>query len=248
MLGSLFNHSTRYPEKETLQIEELSIQIIRSQRKSLALQVKPKGLILRAPLNCSKSELTRFVLSKVNWLRKRATNMQEQLKDSEKSYQTGESFLFKGENFSLDIIKGSKGTAAFNTHTAIISIIVPNNIKDKPAYAQRKLNAAYKAEALAHLSQRCAELSKKTGLQFKSIKVRDYKARWGSCSSSGDLAFNWRIIMAPLAAIDSVIIHELAHTKHFNHSKAFWALVNKHCPNYQESHLFFQENQYRLMY
>jgi len=237
-----------YPKKETLVVEELSIQVIRTKRKSVALQIKPHGCVMRAPLNCPTSELKRFAQSKLTWLRKRTKAIEGQLEGSDKQYIDGETFLFKGENFVLKIERGSKGYLSFNSETKTITAIAPPNSKDKTGYIKRKLHSQYKADALRYLTQRCKELSLQTGLSYNSIKVRDYKARWGSCSNTGDLSFNWRIIMAPLSAIDSVIFHELAHTKHFNHSKQFWALVDKHCPNYSDAHQYFQDNQYRLMF
>jgi len=237
-----------YPKKETLLIEEISIQIIRTKRKSVSLQIKPQGCIMRAPLNCPTSELKRFAKSKLAWLRKRTKAMEGQLEGAEKQYVNGENFQFKGETFQLKIEKGNKGYLSFNSETKTITVIAPPNSKDKTAYIKRKIHTEYKTEALRYLEKRCEELSQQTGLKYKSIKVRDYKARWGSCSHTGELSFNWRIIMAPLSAIDSVIYHELAHTKHFNHSKRFWTLVDKHCPDYQESHQYFQDNQYRLMF
>ena len=72
------------------------------------------------------------------------------------------------------------------------------------------------------------------GVQAKTIKVREYKRRWGSCDAKANLSFNWRIMMAPEAVIDYVVVHEMAHIIEFNHSKQFWAIVSEIMPQWQD--------------
>lgn len=67
-----------------------------------------------------------------------------------------------------------------------------------------------------------------------SVKVKSYKSSWGSCSRSGDISFHWAIIMAPHYIVDYVVVHELCHMIHHNHSPAFWQQVEKVLPNYSE--------------
>ena len=81
-------------------------------------------------------------------------------------------------------------------------------------------------------------------LKVKEIKVRSYKNRWGSCSSNGNISYNWKLIMAPEKIIDYVIIHELCHLIHFNHSRDYWGEVSKKLPNYRESKEWLKSNQY----
>ena len=69
---------------------------------------------------------------------------------------------------------------------------------------------------------------------YNKIYIRDQKTRWGSCSSKGNLNFNWRLIMAPLFIMDYIVVHELAHLVHPNHSRDFWKLVKKIVPDYKE--------------
>lgn len=77
--------------------------------------------------------------------------------------------------------------------------------------------------------ERCAA---RLGCAFGRVRLGDPRARWGSCTSRGDLMFSWRLIMAPTAVLDYVIAHEVAHLVEFNHSRRFWALVEQLCPNH----------------
>ena len=74
------------------------------------------------------------------------------------------------------------------------------------------------------------------------MKIRSYRARWGSCNEKGDISLNWKLIMLPESVIDYVLIHELVHVLRHDHSKLFWNLVEKKCPNYKEEKKWLKEN------
>jgi predicted metal-dependent hydrolase len=80
------------------------------------------------------------------------------------------------------------------------------------------------------------------GVAFQGIRIKNTKTRWGSCSSKGNLNFNWKLMMAPPYAMEYVVIHELCHLKHLNHSKAFWALVSEHMPDYKKAETWLKNH------
>ena len=88
-------------------------------------------------------------------------------------------------------------------------------------------------EAKNYIPARVKELSQKTGLSPNKIILKNTKSQWGSCSRSKNISLSYNLISASKAAIDYVIIHELCHLEHMNHSKDFWNLVTKHYPNYK---------------
>ena len=91
----------------------------------------------------------------------------------------------------------------------------------------------YRNAARAVFESRTAYYQKATGGRYSSITVRDQKSRWGSCSSRGTLSFNYRLIFAPSIILDYVVVHELCHLTHMNHSKDFWNLVASVMPDYK---------------
>ncbi len=91
------------------------------------------------------------------------------------------------------------------------------------------------ARARAALGPWLAEVSSHTGLKYGRLRVATQKTRWGSCSSSGTISLNARMLLLPSHLVDYLLVHELCHTREMNHGAAFWALVERHCPDYQEA-------------
>lgn len=92
----------------------------------------------------------------------------------------------------------------------------------------------YRAQAAELIQEKVGKWGAELGLNHTKVTIRGQKSRWGSCSRKGNLSFNWKLMMAPEAVIDYVVIHELAHLKEMNHSKRFWQLVAQHCPEWRE--------------
>jgi predicted metal-dependent hydrolase len=88
-------------------------------------------------------------------------------------------------------------------------------------------------KAKIYIPKRVQELSKHAGFNYKKITIRSQKTRWGSCSADGRLSFNYRLIRFREKVVDYVIIHELCHLKELNHTKKFWDLVERFCPDYK---------------
>lgn len=86
----------------------------------------------------------------------------------------------------------------------------------------------------AKFSERVQYYSNRMGVTYKRITIRNQKTRWGSCSEKGNLNFNYRLYYFPLELLDYVVVHELAHRKHMNHSAVFWEEVGRYCPDYKE--------------
>lgn len=108
------------------------------------------------------------------------------------------------------------------------------------------LEKRFKKAAKEYFPKRCEELQKLTGGYYTSITVRNQKTRWGSCSQTGTLSFNYRLMMAPPVVIDYVIIHELCHLTHLNHSKAFWDKLASILPDYASQKQWLKEHGHEL--
>lgn len=93
-----------------------------------------------------------------------------------------------------------------------------------------------KGISLDYLSARSSELAKKLQVEhlLSGISIKDYRTKWGTCDSKGNVTFNWRLLLLPRVLSDYIIVHELCHLKHLNHSTRFWNFVSEYCENYKE--------------
>jgi predicted metal-dependent hydrolase len=101
--------------------------------------------------------------------------------------------------------------------------------------------AELRRQADAELPARLRELAAQHGFALTGVRVRDQRTRWGSCSRRGGISLNWRLIQMPAHVRDYILLHELAHLRHLNHSRQFWKLVASICPWYREAHRWLKD-------
>ena len=178
----------------------MDVEVIRSRRKTLALQVRETGVVVRAPWYVREKEIRRFVESHLDWIEKQLRKLEEAA-----SSEAGAAPLTEAE------------LAALTTQ------------------ARRDLTG--RAERFAPL----------VGVRYGRISIRHQKTKWGSCSSKGNLNFNCLLMLTPEAVRDYVVVHELCHRRHMNHSPAFWAEVERVLPDYRTAKTWLKKNGAALM-
>jgi hypothetical protein len=208
----------------------------------MALQIKNGEVIVRLPSFASIKTAEKFVHAKSAWVQQKlAAQPQAPIT---KSYTDGELFYFLGEQYPLKLI-GSKQTTSISFTDKQIQLHGRLN-RLSPKGINQKLTDWYKRQATCYLQKRTAELAQQTRLIPKSVEVKTYKARWGSCRITGEIQLNWKLIMAPTEVIDYVIIHELCHLKHHNHSVQFWRLVETFQPDFKQHRLWLKKHSQQL--
>jgi predicted metal-dependent hydrolase len=169
------------------------------------------------------------------------------------TFLEGEAYRFLGENYFLKYIKNedSKITKIkVEIRKPNLILKIPHRLwrEDFSAHPhpsfKKHIVSFYEEAARRVLPKRVKELSEITGFKPTNISLRKQKTLWGSCSPSGSIQLNWKLISAPLNVIDYVVIHELAHLKHPNHSKQFWSEVAIYCPEYKQLRLWLKKNYY----
>lgn len=212
-------------------MEPNEYEIIRSKRRTLALQIGKNGkLIIRAPLKLSEKYIQDFISKNRVWIQKH---------QSKKKQNLAKKFI-EGENFWL---WGNKYILKFSNKTQ--PKITDNYLEIHPAYQKNPQKVSqdfYKNELEKILPERVNFWVKNMNLKPKNIKISSAQNRWGSCTAHENLNFSFRLAMVPLEILDYVIVHELAHLKQLNHSPTFWKVVEQTLPNYKKSRKWLREN------
>jgi hypothetical protein len=200
-----------------------NVQIKRiAKRRHLLLNVSHNEITVKAPYYASNREIHRFVIEHLDWIAR-----QKQKLPPETKFRHGEEFFYLGYPRML------------NVHLAKRAILIEENdiflYHPNPTELtiKRQLKAFFQSEATNYLSTRTKELATLMQLKTNAVEIKTYKARWGSCDAKGQIQLNWKLMMAPPETIDYVIVHELCHLVHFNHSNAFWQLVANFMPDYK---------------
>ncbi len=212
--------------------ETISLEIIRKPNmKHIYLRVTPNGVIVSANKRTPFRDIEFFVLSKSAWLKKHL-KVQE-IKTQKRLFLTGNEVYFKGKAFVLEceeIEELNKPSVELYEHKFIVSM--PQNTTQETL--ESLFDNFYKSKAIEAITPMVEEWSSKMNLHPKHIGFRKAKRRWGSCSSQNSLSFNYYLMKLPLPVVEYVVVHELAHIKEKNHSKNFWALVEKFLPHYKD--------------
>jgi predicted metal-dependent hydrolase len=148
---------------------------------------------------------------------------------------------FKGRTLQLMVTTSLCKPCIRTTAECLLVNLYQEQVTTQPL-VENILLQWYKTQSFIYLKSRTAFWADRIGVSFRRICIKDQRSRWGSCSSLHNLNYNWRIIMAPEPVIDYLIIHEVSHLVHFNHSTHFWELVSMHDPIYQEHKLWLKQN------
>ena len=201
-------------------------EIIRSKRKTIALIVDMDGrVIVRAPSNATSKQIEEFIDEKEEWIRSKKEMADKLPRVLPKAYITGEDFYYLGRSYPLEIVDEQSKPLILTEKFLLTRTALP--------HAEEIFTRWYKNQARRVITQRVEKFAKENGFVYKRIRITSAKTRWGSCSSKDSLNFTWRLVMAPIYAIDYVVIHELVHLEEKNHSKAYWYKVKKLMPDYK---------------
>lgn len=239
--------TTKNAIAKTLNIDGLAVALVRSKRRTLGLEISPHGVKARAPVRMSERDIVEFIQHKRAWIDKHQANMPLATEKTTLELKNGATIKLRGADFTLNVISGSRQPVSIQTNQITVPVIDSNTPLE--TRVKNKLIKWYKHVAQNELQTRAryyAELMNVPPRRTDQIYVRDYKRRWGSCDSKGKLSFNWRILQAPTAVSDYVVIHELAHCHEFNHSKRFWSIVAKQMPDYKEHDAWLSQHGHSL--
>ncbi|OQK15876.1 hypothetical protein AU255_16945 [Methyloprofundus sedimenti] len=232
-------------------------QIRRSQRARRArIVVTADKVEVVAPLRMPEKQIQQFMHAKQAWIESAKNKVQRHVDSSvsfaPESYQQGAKIPYLGESYLLQIEFGQHTQIRIDFFQSFI-VYVPE--KFKKMYSGTALNEQIRLAIIHWMGQAAAKQAQKTIDQFaplyqlspRSISIKTQKSRWGSCGIHNDINLNWLLILAPAEVFEYVVVHELCHIQQRNHSAAFWALVARHCPGYEQQRRWLKKYGASLM-
>lgn len=202
----------------------LPYRLVRRKRRTIALTVDHDGITAAAPRWVSLGEIETFIRVKETWLRKR---LAEAAPADTFEWRAGARLAWLGGEVTLlpDPLARTPCLDGDKLRVGLAPDAAPE------AWRQTVL-AWMRSEALAVFRERASRLAPLLGVTVPPIRLSNSKSQWGSCSASGRVLLCWRLSHLSLPLVDYVVAHELAHLLQLNHSKRFWALVERLCPDY----------------
>ncbi len=221
--------------------------IVRSQRRrSIGIKIQHGEVRVSAPVYVGEREIADFVTSKQSWITRHLQAQQGSLAQLPiRRWQHGEQVLWLGTPLTLQVRDGQRNTITLIEKT--LHIRLHRRTSDRPAQVRKLVIDWYHQQGMHVLNQLIPQLAEATKLNPTSWRIAHYTAKWGACDRRGQLSFSWRLFAAPPWVLNYVVLHELCHLQHFNHSAAFWQLVEHHAPNYTEAENWLKQHGHTLL-
>ena len=223
---------------------DLKYKIARKpRRRTLSIVIsRDNQIVVRANHSLTEKDIADFVQSKRSWISK-TVNFNKAILSlyKPKKFADGEKFLYLGKEVTLRVEGGKSDPAELIDN--IVLILLPAHVKNPEDYVQNRLMRWYVSQSKKILDERISFYSRTLNVRARKVKIRTLKSTWANCSPQGVLTFSWRLLMAPLNIIDYVVIHELAHRLHHNHSLRFWKQVENVMPEYRVCRKWLRDNE-----
>jgi predicted metal-dependent hydrolase len=231
----------------------------RTGQRNLRIRVKPDMVFVSGPRHSSKTELVAFLNERLDWIRKTSQRLQQSRSSLDKLMQDkqgnlylrgewipivnrhtrpgSEDWLLVDRQIRIDVyppeaISNDSTNPRGNQDTNPADTKIPPEIlrQFQKDLAKQQLTAEFEA------------ISAALPFRWNRLFIRSQKTKWGTCSSKGNISLNWRLIKCPEHIRRYIMIHELCHTVHLNHSKGFWWLVMQYYPAFKEAHKWLKEH------
>ena len=217
------------------QVRDIEYQLLPGvSRRTTDIVIERNGLItVRAPLQMTPEQVDETVRSKRMWIYRNLAEWRDLNATSVvREWVNGESFLYLGSGYRLLLVSVQDEPLKLKDgRFQLLRSVIESGGRQA---AHQTFENFYKEKGVGRLTQRVKHFSSKVGVAPGAVFVRDIGFRWASCLKSGDLHFHWKSLMAPPTVIDYIVVHELCHLHHRDHSDAFWNEVDKVLPDYRE--------------
>ncbi|MGZ5081230.1 MAG: M48 family metallopeptidase [Usitatibacter sp.] len=233
---------SREPRRVAMGDDPVEYLLVRRRgRRGVGFKVDESGLTVSAPASMPLSRIEGLLRESERWILRKIVEWRAR-QVPPVAWHDGARLPYLGGGLTLRIAPGARAAVERRGDELLVVVRAAGE-----AHVRRAVTAWYKRVALAHLQERACELALRAGLAPPKVLLSSAMTRWGSCNSKREVRLAWRLVKAPGEMIDYVVCHELAHLRHMNHSRAFWAEVERQCPEYRglRERLFATDHLYR---
>jgi hypothetical protein len=210
----------------TLDGQAVAYQLRRSRRRTIGLSIDQRGLRVGAPLRARLGDIEALISQHGQWVLDKLAIWRERPAPTRAQVADGDVIFAFGTPLTAAIRHSLR--AAWHIDGGMLHLAVP-----VAAHPEAVLHAALREHARAVLRERLALHAPRLGVAVPPLRLSSARTRWGSCNQRGGISLNWRLVFMPLAVVDYVVAHELAHLKEMNHGPRFWSVVEQLCPDWR---------------
>lgn len=222
------NVGTQYVEVSGRQVMTKVRRHRQARRISLRLTAAGDGIVITLPMRGSLDKALKFMQFKADWVLQHVVDSSALM-----TLTDGATIPVLGENY---IIKRMQGRGVTRLHAGVLEVY------GAESFTVRRVSDFLKKHLQCLCYAQAVEAAARIGKTVKNVRIGSMEARWGSCTTSGRLAFNWRLVFAPLYVVEYLVAHEVAHLAEMNHSAKFWRVVTELCPNHAEARRWLKAN------
>lgn len=231
-------------------VDQMDKSIIRGNRKTVSFSFdKYLNLVVKVPSWLSDDEIDRIIEKKSRWIentRNRLKNAKREEMRTRLPLENGDRMPYLGQQLILTVVREPRKRGKVSLNKDRLLMWVPYHADYE--FKKSCVVAWYRKQAAYVIEKKARAYAEKMGVTYHEIHIKDQRTRWGSCSGMKNLNFTWRLVMMPDNVCDYVIIHELCHLVHMDHSPEFWKLVEKMCPPYKQQKKWLRENGNKLYF
>ncbi len=219
------------------QYRDIEYRLKRSDRKTTSLFIERDGSVtVLAPLPYNMEKIEQIIEQKRSWIYRNLAEWEDLNRvQVHREFVNGEGFPYLGRNYRLQLVEDQDDDLILKNGRFLLR-------RDRVDAGMEVFKHFYRTRGQKRVIQRLSHFAPKMGVNFGAVRIMELQHRWASCTTKGDLNFHWRCLMAPLAVLDYIIVHELAHRLHRNHNADFWNVVDKVLPDYHQHVEWLRQN------
>ena len=211
--------------------KDIEYNLKRSRRKTASIYIERDGSVsVLAPESLTDTDIDSMIESKRKWIYTGLAEWEDlNATRVRREYVNGESFLYLGRSYRLQLVDDQEKPLLLKNGYFCL-----RSNKAVPDNAESSFKEFYREKGKVKVAERVDFYQRRIGVTPKSVRIIDLKNRWASCSDRGNLNFHWKIMMTPMRILDYIVVHELIHLIHPNHTEAFWNELDKILPDFKE--------------